>query len=70
MNEIPVYGSHPPGRDRERIPKKELRHLHVESDCGELHEVMSSRDPIWKELQIKSEDLQPILKHIEREHCD
>ena len=70
IKEIPVYGSHPPSRDRERIPKRDLRHLHVENDCSELHEVMSSRNPIWKELHVREEDLQPILKHIESDYSD
>ena len=68
IKEIPLYGSHPPSRDRERIPKRDARHLHIENDCSELHEIMSSRNPIWKELQVREADLQPILKHIENQY--
>ena len=67
---IPVYGIHPPSRERERIPNVDLHHLHVEKDVTELHEIMSSRNPIWKDLQVRVDDLQPILEHIEQNYGD
>jgi hypothetical protein len=70
VKDIPVYGAHPPSRDRERIPKRDLRHLHVENDCNELHEVMSSRNPIWKDLEVRVEDLEPGLDAIKRDYSE
>jgi hypothetical protein len=70
VKEIPIYGSHPPSRDRERIPKRDLRHLHVENDCNELNEVISSRNPIWKDLEVRVEDLKPILEAIKRDYSE
>lgn len=66
---IGVYGTRPPSRIRERIPTNDLRHLHAEKDAAELHEVMSSRNPIWTSLEVLEDDLPPILSRIQRERA-
>lgn len=62
---IAVYGTRPPSRIRELIPHDELRHLHVENNVTELHEVMSSRNPIWTNLEVRLDDLAPILERVD-----
>jgi hypothetical protein len=66
--DLPFYGTHPPSRERERIPDIDLGYLLTNNSVTEMEEIMSSRNPIWKDSQVRVEDLETILEGIKRDY--